>query len=98
MKLIDQRIFDGSRHFAKLPKTTPWEVVEGHVLLLEGAKVVNAVSGTVATPWLDFTYRDQRFLVHSHENELHLFVRDPQCSDVLLYQVGAHFERLNAAG
>ncbi len=25
---------------------------------------------------------------------VHLFVDDPQCSDLILYQVGRHFERL----
>ena len=94
MKLIDQRTPDGSRHFAKLPKVTPWEVVRDHVLLLGSAKVVNYVDEGLAKPWLDFTFRGHRFLIHCHENELRMFVRDPLCSDLILYEVGVHFERL----
>ena len=43
MKLIDERTPDGSRHFAKLPKIAPWEIVRDHVLLLGSARVVNYV-------------------------------------------------------
>ena len=91
-------MLDGSRHFARLPKISPWEVVRGHTLLLQGAEVVNFVDNDMAPAWLDFTYRGYRFLIHSHENQLHLFVHDPQCSDLLLYQVGSHFERLAEGG
>jgi hypothetical protein len=97
MRLIDERTPDGSRHFARLPKITPWEVVQEHVLLLEGAKVVNFVGDGVGPAWLDFTYRGHRFVIHRHENQLNLFVHDPQCSDLILYQVGTHFQRLLAA-
>jgi hypothetical protein len=94
MKLIDERTPDGSRYFAELPKIAPWETVRDHVLLLGSAKVVNYVADGPAQPWLDFTFRGHRFLLHSHENRLRLFVRDPQCSDLILYEVGVHFERL----
>ena len=94
MKLIDERTPDGSRHFAKLPKIAPWEVVRDHVLLLGSARVVNYVDDDLAQPWLDFTFRGHRFLIHCHENQFRLYVRDPQCSDLILYEVGLHFERL----
>ncbi len=94
MKLIDERTPDGSRHFAKLPKIAPWETVRDHVLLLGIARVVNYVGDGPGQPWLDFTFRGHRFLIHCHENQLRLFVRDPQCSDLILYEVGLHFERL----
>ena len=94
MKLIDERTPDGSRHFAKLPKIAPWEVVRDHVLLLGSARVVNYVGEGPSEPWLDFTFRGHRFLIHSHENQFRLFVRDPQCSDLILYEVGLHFEQL----
>jgi hypothetical protein len=95
MRLIDERAPDGSRHFANLPKSTPWQVVRDHVLFLDSAKVVNYIDEQVAIPWLDFTFRGHRFLIHSHENQLRLFVRDPQCSDLILFEVGTHFERLS---
>jgi len=73
---------------------SPWEIVRDHVLLLENAKLVNFVGDDVARGWLDFSFRGHRFLIHSHENHLHLYVHDPQCSDLILFQVGRHFERL----
>jgi hypothetical protein len=95
MKLLDERTADGSRHFASLPKITPWEVVQGHVLLLGGAKLVNCVDR--APPiWLDFDFRGHRFVVHRHDNQIQLFVRDPGCSDLILYEVGRHFETVSA--
>ncbi len=94
MKLIDERTPDGSRQFAKLPKLVPWEVVRDHVLLLGNAKVVNDVGEGLVEPWLDFTFRGHRFLIHCHGKQFQLSVRDPQCSDLLLYEVGVHFERL----
>ena len=94
MKLIDERTPDGSRHFARLPKIVPWEAVRDHIPLLGSAKVVNYVEGGVASPWLDFTFRGHRFLIHSHENQFRLFVRDPLCSDLILFEVGRHFEEL----
>ncbi len=56
--------------------------------------MLNFVDEEIAPAWLDFTYRGHRFLIHSHENQLHLFVHDPQCPDLLLFQVGSHFEPL----
>ena len=97
MKLIDERTPDGSRHFAQLPKLATWETVRDHVQLLGCARVVNYVEGP-AQPWLDFTFRGHRFLIHSHENQLRLFVRDPQCSDLILNEIGLHFERLLGEG
>jgi hypothetical protein len=94
MKLIDQRTPDGSRHFANLPKIASWEIVRDHVLLLGDARVVNFVDNGLAQPWLDFTYRGHRFLIQCHRRQLRLCVRDPQCSDLILYEVGVHFERL----
>jgi hypothetical protein len=94
MKLIDERTPDGSRYFAKLPTTGPWELVRNHVLLLRSAEVVNYVGNELARPWLDFTFRGHRFLIRSHESQIRLFVRDPQCSDLILYEIGVHFERL----
>ena len=94
MKLIDERTPDGSRHFARLPKIASWETVRDYVLLLGSARVVNYVGEWPGQPWLDFTFRGHRFLIHCHENQLRLCVRDPQCSDLILYEVGLHFSRL----
>ncbi len=95
MKLLDERTLDGSRHFARLPKIAPWEVVRDHALLLGDAKLINEVGENGAVrPRFDFTFRGHRFLIHSHENQFLFFVSEPQCSDLILFEVGLHFERL----
>jgi hypothetical protein len=94
MKLIDERTPDGSRYFARLPKVSPLEIVREHILLLGSAEVVNFIDEGIASPWMDFNFRGHRFLIHCHGNQLRLYVRDPQCSDLILYEVGVHIERL----
>ena len=96
MKLIDERTPDGSRHFARLKTISPWETVRDRVLLLGNAEVGNYVGDELAYGWLDFSFRGHRFLIHSHENHIHLYVSDPQCSDLILFQVGQHFEKLSS--
>ncbi len=94
MKLIDQRTSDGLRYFSRLPHMADWEGVRDHALLLPGAEIANFVESGLAEAWLDFFYRGHRFQIRSRQQHLHLFVDDPQCSDLILYQVGRHFERL----
>ncbi len=94
MKLIDERTPDGSRRFSYLPWVADWQSVRDHVLRLSGAKMVNFIGGEMAQDWLDFSYRGRRFLIRARDDGLHLFVDDPQCSDLILYQVGRHFEQL----
>lgn len=94
MQLIDRRTDDGSRQFARLPKTSTWHALRDHILLLPGAKIANFVAGGVTPAWIDFTYRDHRFLIGQKAGKLCLVVRDPQCPDVTLYQVASHCEKL----
>jgi hypothetical protein len=94
MQLIDRRTEDGSRHFASLPKTCAWQALCGHVLRLPGARVANFVAAGLSHPWIDFTYRGYRFLVTERGGELCFLVRDPQCPDLILYQVASRCEEL----
>lgn len=94
MKLIDERTLDGSRRFTHLPQVADWISVRDHVSLLPGAEMVNFIGGEMAQDWLDFAFHGRRFLIRGHDDHLHLFVDDPQCSDLILYQVGRHFEQL----
>jgi hypothetical protein len=96
MRLIDERTRDGSRHFAALPQAATWGAVCDHVLLLPGAEIVNFVAEGSAKAWLDFRFRQHRFLINAHEGLFRLFVCDPLCPDLILYQVGCHLERLLA--
>ncbi len=56
--------------------------------------MLNFVGEEFAKAWLDFRFRRHRFLIHARDGLFRLFVRDPQCPDLILYQVGCHFERL----
>ena len=94
MRLIDQRTRDGSRHFAYLPQGASWGTLYDYVLLLPGAEMINFVGEGPAKAWLDFRFRRHRFLIDARDGRFRLFVRDPQCLDLILYQVGCHFQRL----
>jgi hypothetical protein len=94
MRLLDERTLDGSRHFACLPRTVAWEAVCNHVRRLPGAKPINVIVGGPAPAWLDFEFRTHRFLIDARNGSFRLIVQDPQCCDLVLYEVGCHFERL----
>jgi hypothetical protein len=96
MILIDERTQDGSRRFACLPEEATWDQVRNHAALLPNAEIVNSVSGEHAKAWLDFRFRQHRFLIKTGDGRVHLFVHDPQCCDLILYEVGRHFEQLLA--
>jgi hypothetical protein len=93
MRLIDERTPDGSRHFACFPQTATWRCVRDHALLLPQARLLNVV-GDEGKAWFDFNFRGHCFLIQSRERCFRLIVRDPQCADLILYQVGCHFEHL----
>jgi hypothetical protein len=94
MQIIDERTQDGSRHFVCLPQAATWTAICQHTLLLPGAEMVNFVGDGLALAWLDFEFRQHRFLIKIQDGQFCLFVRDPQCPDLTLCQVGYHFERL----
>jgi hypothetical protein len=94
MKLIDERTPDGSRHFARFPHAVSWKNMCEHVLRLQGSEMLNFVGNGLANVWLDFHFRQHRFLIDVDDGHFRLFVRDPQCPDLILCQVGYHFEQL----
>jgi hypothetical protein len=96
MRLIDLRTDDGSRQFACLPQNAPWDAVRDHALRLPDAQIVSFASEEIGLPWLDFSFRGHRFLVHGRHGQLHFFVRQPHCSDLILFQVAQHFTELQS--
>ncbi len=94
MQLIDRRTEDGSRHFVSLPKASTWQALCEHILLLPGAEITNFVAAGAAAAWIDFTYQDHRFSVSLQGGDFCFVVRDPQCPDLILYQVASHCEKL----
>jgi hypothetical protein len=95
MILLDERLSDGSRHFTLLPPVADWESLRDHVPLLPGARVMNFIDAEMSRGWLDFSYRGYRFLIKNRDGQLHFSVDDPLCSDLILFQVGRHFEQLS---
>ncbi len=97
MRIFDQRTQDGSRYFARWPQAAAWADLCDHVLLLPDAKIVRVLGEELARAWLDFRYCDYHFAIGSCDGLYRLFVRDPGCPDLILYQVGCHIESLLGA-
>ncbi len=97
MRLFDERTRDGSRHFASLPQGASWGSLCDWILLLPNAEIVNFTTGAQAQAWLDFHFRGHRFSIVARDGQLHFYVRDPQCPDLILYQIGCHFEKQHEA-
>jgi len=96
MRLIDLRTTDGSRHFASLPRPADWSAMRDHVRGLSGAKTLCYFSEDRKSPRMDFSFRRHYFLIAPRGDSIELFVQDPQCPDLILYEVGRHFEQMGA--
>ena len=94
MKLIDFRTTDGSCHFACLASTATRQALRDHIALLTGAEIVEDSANCREGDLLVFTFRGHRFSVSNSDGEFRFFVADPQCPDVLLYQVAVYCEVL----
>jgi hypothetical protein len=94
MKLIDERTLDGSRQFASLPRTASPDALRHHLTALPGIEILHATEAPKQPAWVDFHYNRHHFFVKTHDGEYAIFVRDPQCADLILYQVGTYLEQL----
>jgi hypothetical protein len=94
MKLIDVRTGDGSRLCCCLPQTAAWTVVRDHALRLPEVQVLNFVGDGFANARLEFAFRGHCFLIFGRDGQLHVLVREPHCSDLIVYQVARHFNEL----
>jgi hypothetical protein len=91
MKLIDIRTHNGSRHYLCLPKDTDWNALYELAIQLPDAKIVQFTGEESTQPQLIFSFRGHHFLIRSQSNQLQFLVRDPNCSDLIVYQVARHF-------
>jgi hypothetical protein len=94
MKLIDIRTRDGSRHFLSLPQSTAWIAVRGHAMRLPQLEILNFVDSEDLQARLEFLFLGHRFLIQGIDRQHHFFVSDPNCSDLIVYQVARHFSQL----
>ena len=90
MKLKNQRMNDGSRHFASFPEGWPWSDFRDHIQQLPGTTITGYLTDDVTEVWIDFTYRDYKFSVNNQFGEFWLFVDDPACPDEVLNSIVEH--------
>lgn len=91
--LLDERMRDGSRHFAALPESRGGFRLLLHVLALPGAWPRAYVPSLTET-WIDFSYRAHRFSMHNPLGEWWFFVSEAACPESVLHIVHDHFARL----
>ena len=89
--LLDDRMQDGSRHFAWLPFSPSWERVRDHLGQLEGALLTEYLTDGVTEAWIDFELGEQRFTINNQFDEFWFFVADPSFPEALLHLVLSHF-------
>ena len=94
MRLIDIRTKDGSREFVRLPGCAGRRALRDIIQCLDGTEVVNFSEECCDEAWLKFTYCGHEFSARDHGAEVLLVVRDPQCSDVALFQIAWRCELL----
>lgn len=97
-EIYDMRMRDGSRHFAALPETEPWESLHEHVWRLEGVSGAGVMTDGVTEAWIDFTYRGHEFSVNNQSGEFWFFVEDPACPAEVLEAVLSHCKLLLEGG
>ncbi|MEO7326188.1 MAG: hypothetical protein ABIW82_15285 [Dokdonella sp.] len=94
VELLDERMHDGSRHFALLPQTQSPLRLLFSVFTLVGAIPRGYLPGLIAGSWLDFRYKGYKFSVNHQYGDFWFFVDDPDCPDSLLTKVASHFAKL----
>jgi hypothetical protein len=82
--LIDVRMADGSRHFAEVAWRPPQEFKQ--LVEASGATVTEVIEH-VTENWIDFTYAGESFTAHNSWNDYWLFVRNPDCPELVLHDV-----------
>lgn len=93
-EIYDMRMRDGSRHFAALPETEPWESLHEHVKRLEGVSDAGMITDEVTEAWIDFRYRGHEFSINNQHGDYWLFVEDPACPAEVLEAVLTHCKLL----
>jgi len=97
MPLLNDRMYDGSRHFAMLPQTVLWDKVRDHITVLSGAQLTSFICDGITEAWIDFTFRGHNFSINDQLGDYWFFVQDPECPEDILHVVVEHFEHLSRA-
>jgi hypothetical protein len=94
MTLIDDRMADGSRHFASLPEIFPWEALRDYIETLPDAIILAYITDHITEFWIDFTFRDYKMSINNPLGDLWFFVTDPDCPDSILSDIISHCEKI----
>jgi len=94
VNLLDERMHDGSRHFALLPQTRAPLRLVFRVLTLPGAWPTAYVPSLAAGSWIDFRYKGHQFSINNQYGDFWFFVHDPVCPPPVLARVVSHFATL----
>jgi len=93
-EIYDMRMRDGSRHFASLPESEPWESLHEHVKRLGGVSETGIVTDEVTEAWIDFSFRGHEFSINNQSGDYWFFVEDPACPEEVLEAVLSHCKLL----
>jgi hypothetical protein len=94
LPLLDERMRDGSRHFALLPQSRSPLRALLHVFALSGAFPTAYLPSPIEGSWIDFRYKGHRFSFNDQYGDFWFFVKDPSCPAPTLQRVAQHFSKL----
>jgi hypothetical protein len=92
--LLENKMNDGSRHFADLPEVVFFDDFADYVEELDGAEIVEFLTDGVVEMWLDFEFRGHKFSVNNQFGDYWFFVEDSDCPEEILFEVIDHFRLL----
>jgi hypothetical protein len=94
MKLLQDKMHDGSRNFLLLPTgSTPPIRLVFRVFSLWGAFPTAYIPG-LDESWIDFRYKSNKFSINDQYGDFLFFVENPSCPDSVLLEVASHFEKI----
>lgn len=92
-QLLDDRMYDGSRHFLLLPNNiAPFKLLI-YIPFLWGAYPI-AYIPSMSESWIDFSYKGYKFSINNQLGDFWFFVSDPLCPKDILNKVAVHFSKI----
>jgi hypothetical protein len=90
MKFLNNIMHDGSRQFLALPQSKSWEGLFVWIKGYMGVTDSVLLSDGVTEAWIDFEYKGQTISVNNQFGEYWFFVKNPECSDLVLSEIANH--------
>jgi hypothetical protein len=91
VKLINDKMHDGSRNFILLPvgSTAPVRLLL-RVMTLWGAFPTAYIPG-FSESWIDFRYKKYKFSINNQYGDFWFFVEQSNCPEEILIEIANHF-------